>query len=236
MTSAISVRALRYRWPGNAEATLSIDALDIARGERVFLKGASGSGKSTLLQLLAGVLPSDAGQVSVLGQSLAALSQPARDQFRANHLGFVFQMFNLLPYLSTIDNVLLPLTFSQLRAKRLAQGALTAPEQAKKLLSALGLDPAIQVRPVNQLSVGQQQRVALARALIGAPELLICDEPTSAIDTPQRDHFMELLFEQLDQTGASLLFVSHDPGLQKHFSRSIALESINRVSTEPAPC
>lgn len=236
MTSAVSLRALRYCWPGNPEPTLLIDELEIARGERVFLKGASGSGKSTLLQLLAGVLPSGAGQVSVLDQPLAALSQPARDQFRANHLGFVFQMFNLLPYLSTIDNVLLPLAFSQVRSQRVANRAGSATDQARQLLNALGLNTSVQDRSVNQLSVGQQQRVALARALIGAPELLICDEPTSAIDTPQRDRFMELLFEQLDQTGASLLFVSHDPGLQKHFSRSIALESINRVSTEPVSC
>ena len=232
MTSAVSLRKLRYCWPGNTQPTLLIDELDIASGERVFLKGASGSGKSTLLQLLAGVLPAGPGQISVLGQPLAALSQAARDQFRANHLGFVFQMFNLLPYLSTIDNVLLPLAFSRLRADRVGAGASA---EAQRLLQALGLDPALQRRSVNQLSVGQQQRVALARALIGAPELVICDEPTSAIDTPQRDRFMQLLLEQVERTGASLLFVSHDPGLQSHFSRCLALESLNRAAnTEPA--
>ena len=235
MTSAVSLRKLRYCWPGNTQPTLLIDELDIASGERVFLKGASGSGKSTLLQLLAGVLPAGPGQISVLGQPLAALSQAARDQFRANHLGFVFQMFNLLPYLSTIDNVLLPLAFSRLRNDRVGASAASALAEAQRLLQALGLDPALQRRSVNQLSVGQQQRVALARALIGAPELVICDEPTSAIDTPQRDRFMQLLLEQVERTGASLLFVSHDPGLQSHFSRCLTLESLNQAaSKEPA--
>lgn len=236
MTTAVSVRGLRYCWPGSPEPTLVIDELDIGRGERIFLQGASGSGKSTFLQLLAGVLSSGPGQVTVLGQPLAALSQAARDQFRADHLGFVFQMFNLLPYLSVVDNVVLPLTFSRERKQRVLAGAGTAAEQARQLLGALGLAQAIHDRPVRQLSVGQQQRVALARALIGAPELLICDEPTSAIDTPQRDRFMALLFEQLDRTGASLVFVSHDPGLQRHFSRSVALESINRAHVEPTQC
>ena len=236
MTSAVSLRQLRFCWPGNSQPTLLIDQLDIARGERVFLKGASGSGKSTLLQLLAGVLSAGPGQVSVLGQPMAALSQAARDQFRANHLGFVFQMFNLLPYLSTIDNVLLPLSFSRLRAERVAKGPHPAAEQAQHLLQALGLDHSVQQRRVNQLSVGQQQRVALARALIGAPELVICDEPTSAIDTPQRDRFMGLLFEQLEQTGASLLFVSHDPALEVHFSRCLTLESLNGAAKESDQC
>jgi putative ABC transport system ATP-binding protein len=229
--TAVAIRELQFTWPRAPQPTLVIEHFALARGEKVFLKGASGSGKSTLMQLIAGVLTPSQGQLSVLGQSFSAMRSSQRDQFRADHLGFVFQLFNLLPFLSIEDNVLLPCRFSKARAARVLAQAQSLHAGAQKLLSALGLPQAQWTKPVAQLSVGQQQRVALARALLGAPELVICDEPTSAIDASLRDNFMRLLIAQVESTGASLLFVSHDASLERYFDRSVALSAINQVAS-----
>ena len=223
---AIQIEGLRFAWKGHA-AVLDVPAFTLARGERLFLRGPSGSGKSTLLGVIAGVLEADAGRVSVLGQDLASLSSSARDRMRADHLGVIFQMFNLVPYLSVVGNVTLPLKFSA--ARRKAVGG-DAEEEAKRLLGRLGLtDEALLERRVSDLSVGQQQRVAAARALIGAPEIVIADEPTSALDADARDRFITLLSEEAARTGAALLFVSHDASLARLFDRAVDLAEINRA-------
>jgi putative ABC transport system ATP-binding protein len=232
MMTAVAIRDLQFTWPNTRQPTLVIERFELARGEKVFLKGASGSGKSTLMQLIAGVLTPSQGQLSVLGNPLSAMRSSQRDQFRADHLGFVFQLFNLLPFLSIEDNVLLPCRFSKARAARALALGQSLRGGAQNLLSALGLPQAQWRKSVAQLSVGQQQRVALARALLGAPELVICDEPTSAIDATLRDSFMRLLIAQIESTGASLLFVSHDPSLERYFDRSVALSAINQVASE----
>ena len=182
---AIQIEGLRFAWKGG-DMVLDVPSFSLARGERLFLRGASGSGKSTLLGVIAGVLEADAGRVSVLGEDLSALSGAARDRMRADHLGVIFQMFNLVPYLSVIGNVTLPLKFSARRRQAVAG----APEdEARRLLGRLGLtDARLLERRVSDLSVGQQQRVAAARAVIGGPEIVIADEPTSALDfdSPKR--------------------------------------------------
>jgi putative ABC transport system ATP-binding protein len=189
----------------------------------VLLVGASGSGKSTLLALVAGIVAPSAGRLTVLGADMASLSATARDRFRAEHLGIVFQMFNLLPYGSALDNVLLPLSFAPKRRGRLGPAAAQVAE-ARRLLAALGLDPdGIGPRRASELSVGQQQRVAAARALIGSPELVIADEPTSALDPDIRDRFLELVLAELALSGAGLLMVSHDPALGPRFDRVVRL-------------
>jgi putative ABC transport system ATP-binding protein len=223
---AIQIDGLRFAWKGNAPV-LDVPAFTLARGERLFLRGPSGSGKSTLLGVIAGVLEADAGKVSVLGQDLASLSSSARDRMRADHLGVIFQMFNLVPYLSVIGNVTLPLKFSA--ARRKAVGG-DADAEARRLLGRLGLtDESLLERRVSDLSVGQQQRVAAARALIGAPEIVIADEPTSALDADARDRFITLLSEEAARTGAALLFVSHDASLARLFDRAVDLAEINRA-------
>ena len=209
---------------------LKIANFTLAKGEKLFLKGASGSGKSTLLQLIAGVLVPTKGEITVLDQPISRLSSGKRDQFRADHLGFVFQLFNLLGFLNVVDNVLLPCRFSKLRTQRaLTQGA-SLTQAASQLLAALGLPSAVREQAVSRLSVGQQQRVALARALLGAPGLIICDEPTSAIDVEHRERFMQLLLAQVERSGAALLFVSHDPGLERYFDRTVHLADINQAT------
>lgn len=219
----VALDRLRFDW--DAAPCLDIPAFDLAAGEQVFLHGPSGSGKSTLLNLLAGVLVPRAGEVTVLGTALSTLPGAARDRFRADHLGLVFQQFNLIPYLSVLENVLLPCRFSARRRARAGD-----PKQAAaRLLGHLDLDPALWHRRADALSVGQQQRVAAARALIGAPELIIADEPTSALDADRQDAFLDLLTRECAANGAALIFVSHDKRLAARFSRTVALTDINRA-------
>ncbi len=227
-TPLIAIEALRFAWKGGPPV-LDIAHFRLQPGERLFLRGPSGSGKSTLLGLIAGVLVPQDGQIRVLGEDLSALSPAARDRLRADRLGVIFQMFNLVPYLSVTGNVLLPLHFSPARRRALGAGAET---EARRLLARLGLDDeALLRRRVSDLSVGQQQRVAAARALIGGPAIVIADEPTSALDADARDRFITLLSEEAARTGAGLLFVSHDASLARLFDRSVDLAAINRVST-----
>lgn len=227
MTSlVVSVRDLRFAWQTGV-SVLDIAELDVAAGERLFLRGPSGSGKSTLLGLIAGVIPPQTGQIEVMGEDLATLSGAARDKVRADHLGVIFQMFNLVPYLTVLQNVTLALKFSGAR-RRAIEGDPT--DEARRLLGRLGLtDEALLTRKATALSVGQQQRVAAARALIGSPSLIIADEPTSALDADTRDRFISLLSEEAARTGAALLFVSHDGGLAAQFDRALDLTDINRA-------
>lgn len=194
----------------------------------MFVHGPSGSGKSTLLSLIGGVVMPQTGEVRVLGTNLSSLSSRRRDVFRVDHIGFVFQLFNLLPYLSLVENVLLPCRFSRRRRDnaRAASGTLAA--EVNRLLAHLGLDARkLGDRPVSELSVGQQQRVAAARALIGGPALIVADEPTSALDSDLRGAFLSLLFAEVENAGATLIFVSHDRSLERDFDRVLALQTIN---------
>ncbi|MCS6948476.1 MAG: ABC transporter ATP-binding protein [Steroidobacteraceae bacterium] len=223
--SAIALQGLQFAWPG-APPILDIESFAVPRGAKIFLSGPSGSGKSTLLGVIGGVLRPQRGSVRVLGADLGRLSAAARDRFRGEHLGFIFQLFNLIPYLSVLDNVMLPGRFVRARARRAGPEPHTA---AARLLASLGLgDPQLQRRPVTQLSIGQQQRVAAARALFGSPELVIADEPTSALDHDARADFLRLLTQECARSGATLLFVSHDTSLASMFDRSLALTDINR--------
>jgi putative ABC transport system ATP-binding protein len=226
-TPVIDIQSLEFGWQ-RAETLLAIDAFRVQAGERVFLEGPSGSGKSTLLNLVGGVLLPRRGKVAVLGQSLVELSGSARDRFRADHVGFIFQQFNLLPWLGVVDNVVLPAIFSDVRRRRCGGDDRGVRARARELLGHLGMDrPEYLARPVTELSVGQQQRVAAARALLGAPELVVADEPTSALDTVHRAAFLQLLERECREAGSTLLFVSHDPGLATGFDRRIDLAALN---------
>ena len=231
----LAFESLRLRHPGARQDTLDLAAFRLEAGERVLVRGDSGCGKSTLLSLAAGVLLPTAGRVLLLGRDWAGLSGGARDARRVDHVGVVFQQFNLLPYLNVLDNVLLPCRFSARRLQR-ARDSSGGDERrtALALLERLGLGAALAARRADALSVGQQQRVAAARALIGAPELIIADEPTSALDETARDAFMALLASQCGACGSALLFVSHDPRLAVHFSRVVDLPSINRAGAPGA--
>ena len=223
----LQIEGLSFRWPGTADDTLVLPRLAIAAGRSVFLHGPSGCGKSTLLGLMAGVLVAGPGQVKLLGQDWAALPGGVRDARRADHVGVVFQQFNLLPYLSVLDNVLLACRFPARRAARCETGPRAA---AQSLLERVGLPAALWGRRANELSVGQQQRVAAARALIGRPELVIADEPTSALDAALRDAFMALLRAECAAGGSTLVFVSHDERLAASFDDRLSLPALNQAA------
>ena len=231
-TSVVELQDLRFRWPGAAAPLLDIPRLCLEAGETLFLHGESGSGKSTLLALLAGVLLPQSGRARLLGSDWSALPATRRDRRRADHVGIVFQQFNLLGYLPVLDNVLLPCRFSPRRAERAAARDGDPAAAARRLLQRMGLAPDLWARPASRLSVGQQQRVAAARALIGEPELLIADEPTSALDEARRDEFMALLLEACVGAGSALVFVSHDARLAAAFSRHVELGALDRTAGE----
>ena len=220
----ITLENVLFKWHAKQpEPTINITKLDIDQGEHVFLHGPSGCGKSTLLSLLAGVTVPTQGNIELLGKAINQLSNSKRDRFRADHIGYIFQNFNLLPYLSPIENVTLGCQFSKQRQKNALKNSATIAAEASRLLSALGLNDNLQHQAVAKLSIGQQQRVAAARAFIGSPEIIIADEPTSALDTQNRQAFVKLLFEQANAANSTLIFVSHDETLQTLFTRSISL-------------
>lgn len=184
-----------------------------------------------MLSLIAGIVAPQSGRIAILGTDIASLSAAQRDHFRAEHLGVIFQMFNLLPYGTVVDNVLLSLSFAKGRRER-AGGPAGERQEAMRLLSRLGLEEKlIAGRSASSLSVGQQQRVAAARALIGRPDLVIADEPTSALDRNRQIAFLDLLFGELDAAGAALMMVSHDETLASRFDRVADLTEIARLHT-----
>jgi putative ABC transport system ATP-binding protein len=231
----ILIEQLRYRWPGSLRDVLAIDHLHITPGQSVFLFGDSGCGKSTLLSLIAGVLSPQAGRIEVLGKNWQTCSSSQRDGFRADHMGYIFQQFNLLPYLSVLDNVLLPCRFSKRREQQAREACGSSAQQAQQLLTHMGLPNSTWQQTAGALSVGQQQRVAAARALMGGPELVIADEPTSALDAARREQFMSLLREQCRSHGTTLLFVSHDERLATGFDQNICLPELNQAARGDEP-
>ncbi|MDA8747760.1 ABC transporter ATP-binding protein [Litoreibacter sp.] len=224
-TATLKITDVAYRWPGRAGFSLTVPDLSVAKGQSVLLLGESGSGKSTFLSLICGTILPDQGRVDIAGTDITALSGGARDKMRAEQIGVIFQQFNLLPFGSVMDNVLLPLRFAPARRKR----AGDATAQASQLCSALGLPAGVTTAKATALSVGQQQRVAVARALIGQPPLIIADEPTSALDANSQAAFLDLLFAQTTTHNTSLLMVSHDPRLGERFDRVIRMEDIAQI-------
>lgn len=226
----IQVKDLHFSWNKKDGDVLDIEELSVRSGEHLFIKGPSGSGKTTLLNLFAGIVSPTSGTVEVMDTELSRLAGPERDAFRVAHIGFVFQLFNLIPYLSLIENVILPGQFSRVRLCRVTEKGTDLADEAERLLLNLGLKTDdFASRSVNQLSVGQQQRVAVARALIGSPEIIICDEPTSSLDTDNQRAFLDLLFQEVKKAGSTLIFVSHDNNLSYGFDRTIDLTAINQA-------
>lgn len=216
---------VRFRWPGQASFGLSVPSFQIARGETVLLLGESGSGKSTLLSLICGTIRPDTGTVVVGDTDLSNLTASGRDRFRGDHIGVIFQQFNLLPFGTVADNILLPLRFAPKRRAR----AKDPLKSAAELCSTLRLPASLLSAKAATLSVGQQQRVAVARALIGQPPIVIADEPTSSLDADSQAAFLDLLFKQVTKNGSSLLMVSHDPRLGDWFDRVVRMDDIATI-------
>jgi putative ABC transport system ATP-binding protein len=234
--TVVSFADVHFSWPGRVPFTMTIDRFSLAAGERLLLLGPSGSGKSTFLSLLAGIVTPQSGRIDILSSDMTKLGSAARDHFRAEHFGIIFQMFNLLPYGSIVDNVVLPLHFAKgRRARAEAEGSLHAV--AQRLLLSLGLDAFLieDGAAASRLSVGQQQRVAAARALIGGPEIIVADEPTSALDRNLQGAFLELLFGEVETSGGSVIMVSHDESLAGYFDRVVRLDDIAVTSRGARP-
>ena len=221
-----------FAWPGAQNFRISVDAFELAQRSRTLLIGPSGGGKSTLLSLICGIVAPERGRIKILGTEITQLSNVARDRFRAEHFGVIFQMFNLLPYGSVIDNVALPLSFAGKRRQR-AIDAGGVQQEARRILEALEIDGALLAGSAAALSVGQQQRVAAARALIGSPEIIVADEPTSALDKSRQERFLDLLFAQADEARTTLVMVSHDEALAPRFDQVLRLADIVHVGGEP---
>lgn len=231
--SLIDIAGISFTWPRSKAPVLEIERFHLGHQETVFIMGPSGSGKSTLLGILTGILVPQRGDVVVANKKLNELNGTERDRFRVDNIGYIFQMFNLIPYLSVVENVILPCQFSAYRKAQALQNCSTLVEEASRLLNHLNLNNSdLLDKPVVELSVGQQQRVAAARALIGRPRLVIADEPTSSLDSDHRESFLQLLFEECSNAGSSLIFVSHDTNLAPLFDRVVEFHQINKA---PSP-
>lgn len=206
----LEIRDLGFSWPGR-DWRLQLAGLTLDAGETMFLHGPSGTGKSTLLNLVAGTLAKPDGVLRVCGRDLKTMSGAARDRLRADHLGIVFQQFNLLPFMSMRANVLLPCRFSRRRSQA-AQLRFGSPlKAAEALLQRLGMgDAALRDAPVVELSVGQQQRVAVARAIVLEPSVLLFDEPLSNLDAKLRRKVRDDIRDLQSRLGLTVLYVTHD--------------------------
>lgn len=216
-SDCIWATGLTKRFPNAETPVFSGVELKVRKGEMLGLMGRSGSGKSTLLHILGGLDRNYQGTVSFWGQNLAALSDRALAQLRNRHVGFVFQSFHLLPYISCLDNVLLPNAFAQQPMQ-----ATQARDRACFLLEKVGLKDK-QLRRPTELSGGQKQRVAIARALLFLPKVLLCDEPTGNLDDHTGQQIIEL-FSELHRDGQTLLLVTHEPRVAQATTRVVFLE------------
>ncbi|HWB01348.1 MAG TPA: ABC transporter ATP-binding protein [Pirellulales bacterium] len=198
---------------------LDIAEFHVAAGEQVLLMGRSGSGKTTLLHIIAGLARPDSGLVQIAGQDITKLGEAARDRFRAGHIGYVFQTFNLLPGFSAIENVLLGMSFGGQRGDTV---------RAAALLERVGLAKRRRHKPA-MLSVGEQQRVAVARALANRPKLLLADEPTASVDARHQQQIIDLIRDTCREENVSLLLVTHADEVAGQFERVEHLERFNQV-------
>jgi putative ABC transport system ATP-binding protein len=208
----LAIRDLRFAYPGGG-FRLDAPAMDLAEGERLAVVGPSGSGKTTLLHLVAGILAPPPGTVRLDGVDVGALADRARRSFRARRIGFVFQGYELLDYLTVRENILYPF--------RIADGLRLDAEvraRVERLAEAAGVGDKLDRRP-GRLSQGERQRVAICRALAARPRLVLADEPTGALDPANKTVILELLFEAAAETGAAVLAVTHDHDLLPRFDR-----------------
>lgn len=210
----------RFRLPdGSVLPVLEIDRFELAAAEQAVLVGRSGCGKTTLLHIIAGISRPDEGRVMLDGVDLARLSEAGRDRFRANHIGYVFQTFNLLPGFTALENVMLGMAFASGRANG---------QRARALLERVGLGHRLHHKP-GMLSVGEQQRVAVARALANQPKLLLADEPTANVDVRHQQEIIDAIRSTCQEQQVALLLVTHSPQVAGQFSRVEQLEQLNQV-------
>ena len=223
----IQLKNIQFKYDNSQAFKLKINQFELKKNTQAFIEGPSGCGKTTFLNLLTGLIKPQQGNINVFGTNITALSQIECDRFRADHFGIIFQLFNLIPYLSVIENIILPCTFSEKKAKCALQNESSLTAEAHRLCTELDIDDNLIKKPVQHLSIGQQQRVAIARAIIGQPDILIADEPTSALDNERRDQFIELLLQEANKYNLNLLFVSHAMSIKSKFNTILNLNDVN---------
>lgn len=220
MNNAIEIRNLEFSYGPSATAPLlSISNFSMPEQSHYFIHGESGSGKSTFLNLISGILTPSSGDIIVCGENLGKLQARSRDHLRGLKLGVIFQQFNLVGYLSALENIKLPAAFHKIPH---------IDERARQLMAMLDIE-AIMHQKASTLSLGQQQRVAAARALVGQPELVIADEPTSSLDEKNTERFLKGLFDVAKASNAAILLVSHDKTIATHFQKNISLTQLQQA-------
>ena len=225
--SLVKIQDLYFSYADSEAFSIKVDSFSAEKGQHIFLEGPSGSGKTTFLNLITGLSPATRGSVSILDTDFSTSSELRIDQFRADHFGIIFQMFNLIPYLNVIENIVLPCSFSKRKKENVLKSATCLEGEARRLCNVLDIDPSLFCKPVQTLSIGQQQRVAIARAVIGKPHIIIADEATSALDINRKNQFIDFLMQEVQKIGSTLIFVSHDISLKGYFDRVVNIDSIN---------
>jgi putative ABC transport system ATP-binding protein len=218
----IAIEDLTFRYP-EGHFCLHVPRLEIDTGAKAAVIGPSGSGKTTLINLLAGIVPAVGGRVTVHGSSLDKLGDAERRRFRIANIGFVFQDFALLDYLTILDNILHPY-----RINRALALTTQVREHAAHLAATMGIADKLN-RHVHHLSQGEKQRAAICRALVTRPPLLLADEPTGNLDPANKAHILQHLFQYVAETGATLVAVTHDHGLLGEFDRVVDFQAFDRA-------
>ena len=221
--AALELRNIEFSWPQQSKPLFAIPELTLQQGQTLFIGGPSGSGKTSLLSLITAIQVAGQGTCRVLGTDLTQLSPSARDRFRGEHLGLIFQQFNLLPFLTVQENIELPSKLFNSRLQKSVQLFGSVQAHLNHLCDALHLESALQHRQANLLSVGEQQRVAAARALLGCPALIVADEPTSALDEDNKLDFLKLLLSTASAQNTSVVTVSHDLRIAAMFDQTFSM-------------
>jgi len=220
----ITIRDLQFSWPAS-EFSLQIPSLNVASGSAIAITGPSGSGKTTLLNIIAGIQPAISGSVRIKDTELIQMPDRQRRAFRLQQIGLVFQSFELIEYLTVLDNVLLPA-----RINPVITLTIDLRDRARELLTQVGMERAMN-RSVTRLSQGERQRVAICRALLTNPPLLLADEPTGNLDPDSTLRIVNFLLSQVREHGTTLLMVSHDHTLLPHFDSSIDFNTIQTAES-----
>lgn len=223
--SALELSNIEFSWSKQLAPLFSIESLFLQQGQTLFIGGPSGCGKTSLLSLITGIQLARQGTCQVLGTNLGQLSSSERDRFRGEHLGLIFQQFNLLPFLTVQENIELPSKLFASRYNKSVQNFGSVQKHIDVLCDALNLSLDLRQRQANLLSVGEQQRVAAARALLGCPALIVADEPTSALDEENKIDFLKLLLTTARAQNSSVITVSHDMRISAQFDQIFLMPS-----------
>ena len=220
----LKTTGLKYRYKHGK--TIEFPDIEIETGQRLLISGFSGCGKTTLLSLIAGALKLQEGSINFNDNDYSDMSSMSLDKFRADHIGYIFQTLNLIPFLNVSENIALGIKFSKNRKSKVSD----MHQEIDRLISSLGLEKEVLNTAIDNLSVGQQQRVAVARALLGKPDLILADEPTSALDNDTTKKFLNEVMHTFDSSHQAIIMVSHDLSISSYFDTILDFNKHNAHS------